>query len=103
MTKADRTQILELHRKYGVNHVVFLMNYRYDVDQVNQVLRDRIAELENRPGIYPVHGDLGLCPTCHAEGTFDMDSPPGTKLPPGTNWIWFGIDKRWECGECWLK
>jgi hypothetical protein len=41
-----RNKILEYHKTYGVNHIVFLMCNQFDADDVNQVLRERIAELE---------------------------------------------------------
>lgn len=50
------------------------------------------------------HGQPGECPTCSEPGIFNINSPKGTVMPLGTNWIWFntGLD-IWECGECWLK
>ncbi len=41
-----RNKILELHRNYGVNHICHMMDYQIDADDVNKVLRERIAELE---------------------------------------------------------
>lgn len=46
VTDYDRQVILQLHKFYGVNHIVFLMDYQYDADDVNQVLREYIAKLE---------------------------------------------------------
>ena len=46
LTEKDRLRILELHKQYGINHVVFLMDYRYNSDVVNQVLRDEITKLQ---------------------------------------------------------
>lgn len=49
------------------------------------------------------HLSTGECPACGAPGKFDIDSPKGTVLPQGTNWIWYNDELGWECGECWLK
>jgi len=43
-----RDKILEHHKTYGVNHIVYLLDYKVDADDVNQVLRERITELEKR-------------------------------------------------------
>lgn len=52
----------------------------------------------------PKHRESGHCPTCHAPGLFDMESPAGAVLPKGSNWIWYNRHvPGWECGECWLK
>jgi hypothetical protein len=53
-----RLQILELHKTYGVNHVIFMLNYEYNADVVNQVLRDEIATLKTRCDAY----DAGALP-----------------------------------------
>ncbi len=45
-TAEERWRILSLFRTNSVNHVVFLMNYKFDGDDVNKVIRDRITELE---------------------------------------------------------
>ena len=44
-TPEDRQRILELHKKHGVNHVIFMLDYKYDADDVNQVLREEIARI----------------------------------------------------------
>lgn len=46
ISQSDRDKILDLHRTFSVNHVVFMMDYRYDAGVVNQVLRERIKWLE---------------------------------------------------------
>jgi hypothetical protein len=46
LTPEMRTKVLELFKSgMGVNHIVFTLEYAWDVDDVNQVLRDVILEL----------------------------------------------------------
>jgi hypothetical protein len=42
----ERQVILDLFRFHGVNQVVFLTDYKYTVDEINAVVRERIAYLE---------------------------------------------------------
>jgi len=42
----DKLAILEHFRTYGVNHTVFMMDYKYNADDVCRVIRERIVELE---------------------------------------------------------
>lgn len=47
VTPQDRGKILTLFAAgNSVSHIVYLLDYEYDSDHVNQVLRERIAELE---------------------------------------------------------
>jgi len=47
MTPDERQRILDHHRQYDVNHIAYLMDYRFHAGDINQVLRERIAQLEN--------------------------------------------------------
>jgi Tfp pilus assembly protein PilN len=45
-TDEERQVILNLFRFHGVNQVMFLTDYKYTVDEINAVVRERIAYLE---------------------------------------------------------
>lgn len=42
----DKNKILEYFKTYGVNHIVFLMDWKYHVDDVNGVIREKIQTLQ---------------------------------------------------------
>lgn len=48
MNDEVKKRIIELHREYSPNHIVFLLDYQYSIDDVNNVLRQYVAELETR-------------------------------------------------------
>ena len=46
------------------------------------------------------HGQGGQCPTCGAEGRFDIRDTPEAEFKDA---IWFNPYTSWECYDCWLK
>lgn len=48
------------------------------------------------------HGDKVDCPTCHAPGTIDKETPL-SEDSPFADAIWLDGNCRWVCYECWLK
>lgn len=48
MSEEVKKRIIELHREYSPNHIVFLLDYQYSIDDVNDVLRQYVAKMETR-------------------------------------------------------
>jgi len=45
LTPEIRTKIIDLFLLgQSVNHIVFLLNYEWDIDDVNQAIREALAE-----------------------------------------------------------
>ena len=46
MTNETKKHIVELHKTHGPNYIVFLLDYKYNIDEINSVLRQHISQLE---------------------------------------------------------
>ena len=46
LNKPDREEIIRLYKDgFGINHIVYLLHNKYNIDQVNKTIRERLIEL----------------------------------------------------------